>query len=90
MYTDRNFKTKKALKDAVAARMEYERCHATGSWPKGSKVPAQVTYYQPNDDMTGTVPPRDGTIYVEGPHYPEPHKWYAQCEARNGQIVKVK
>ena len=31
-----------------------------------------------------------GTVYLEGPHYPEPHKWYAQAELVNGIIVKIK
>jgi hypothetical protein len=70
MYTDRNFKTKKALKEAVA---------------KGEAV----TFYQPND-MGFSAPKTDGTVYLEGPHYPAPHTWYAECEAVNGKIVKVR
>ena len=31
-----------------------------------------------------------GTVYLEGPHYPEPHKWYAQAELKDGVVVKVK
>lgn len=30
-----------------------------------------------------------GTIYLEGPHYPKPHTWYAKAELKNGVIVKV-
>ena len=33
---------------------------------------------------------RDGTEYVEGPHYPKPHSWYAQVEVKDGKVVKVK
>lgn len=69
MYTDRNFKTKKQLKEAVA---------------NGERV----TYYQPGP--FGGNEPMDGTIFCEGPHYPEPHRWYAQCEVKDGIIVKVK
>jgi hypothetical protein len=69
MYTDENFKTKKALKDAVKA---------------GKKV----TYFQPGP-FRGNEP-KDGTIYCEGPHYPKPHRWYAECETKGGVIVKVK
>jgi len=69
MYTDRNFKSKKALKEAVAAG-------------------EQVTYYQPGP--FGGNEPQNGKFCVEGPHYPEPHRWYASCEAVNGVIVKVK
>lgn len=35
-------------------------------------------------------PRTDGPETVEGPWYPEPHKWYAQVEMRNGVVVKVK
>lgn len=68
MYTDRNFKTKKALKDAVA---------------NGD----QVTVYDPGPFANNV---KDGTVYLEGPHYPEPHKWYAQATVENGIVVKVK
>jgi hypothetical protein len=33
---------------------------------------------------------KDGTEYIEGPHYPEPHKWYAQVEVKDGKVIKVK
>ena len=74
MYTDRNFKTKKALKEAVAN-------HQAGTGPA-------VTYYQPGP--FGGNEPTDGQFCCEGPHYPEPHKWYAGCTAKDGVIVKVK
>ena len=67
MYTSINFKSKKALKDAVFA---------------GQKV----TVYSPG---LGN-PPDNGTCSVEGPHYPEPHKWYAEVTLVNGMITKVK
>jgi hypothetical protein len=34
--------------------------------------------------------PENGTVYLEGPHYPEPHKWYAQGTMVNGKLTKVK
>lgn len=73
MYTDRNFATKKAFKDAVIAGK-------------------QVTIYQPND-MFGNPkasPNYSGTATIEGPHYPQPHKWYAQVTLENGIVTKVK
>lgn len=33
---------------------------------------------------------KDGTVAVEGPHYPEPHRWYASVEVKNGIITKFK
>ena len=47
-----------------------------------------VRYYQPGP-FGGDVP-LNGTFCCEGPHYPEPHKWYATCTAKDGVIVKVK
>lgn len=67
MYVSPNFKSKKALKEAVA---------------NGE----HVTVYSP-----GPFPANEnGTEFVEGPHYPEPHKWYAQVTVRNGVVTAVK
>lgn len=74
MYTDINFKTKKALKDAVAS-------YNAGTGPA-------VTFYQPGP--FGGNEPSNGSIVVEGPQYPEPHKWYASCTVQNGVIIKVR
>lgn len=32
----------------------------------------------------------NGTESVEGPHYPEPHRWYATVTVRDGIVTKVK
>lgn len=67
-YTNKNYKTKKALKDDVAA---------------GKPVGAHNPGLGPDlDDYTGEV-------FLEGPHYPEPHRWYAKAQMVNGRIVKV-
>ncbi len=66
MYVSPNFKTKKALKDAVAS---------------GEKV----TVFSP-----GPFPcNQNGSVTVEGPHYPEPHKWYGKVEVVDGVVTKV-
>ena len=69
MYTVKNFKTKKALKEAVA----------------NGEV---VRVYQPGP--FGGNEPRNGVVYLEGPHYPEPHRWYAEATLENGIVVKVR
>jgi len=69
-YTTINFRTKKALKDALQQGMH-------------------ITVFQPND-MFGDGTVRDGTAFLEGPHYPEPHRWYAQVEVKDGIVIKVK
>ena len=66
MYVEPNFKSKKALKEAVKA---------------GEKV----TVFSP-----GPFPaPTQGRTSVEGPHYPEPHRWYASVEVTDGVVTKV-
>lgn len=66
MYCSPNFKSKKALKDAI-------------------KNGQTVTVFSP-----GPYPcPQNGTVTLEGPHYPEPHKWYARAIVQNGVVVKV-
>lgn len=54
------------------------------------KAGKTVTVYQPNGDLTGVSAPDNGTVYLEGPHYPQPHKWYAQGTVKDGKLVSVK
>lgn len=68
MYVRPNFKTKKALKEAIAE----------------GKV---VTVFQPGPFNSGTI--KDGPVTLEGPHFPEPHKWYAKGVVQNGRLIKV-
>lgn len=35
-------------------------------------------------------PKDEGTETVCGPHYPQPHKWYAEVVMKNGLVIKVK
>lgn len=67
MYTSINFKTKKALKEAVE---------------KGT----EVRLFAPG---LGT-PKTEGVEFVEGPHFPEAHRWYAQVTMKDGKVIKVK
>ncbi len=66
MYTRKNFKTKKALREAVKAGEEIE-------------------VYQPGGMFPGTS---NGQTVIEGPHYPEPHRWYASVEVEDSIIVR--
>lgn len=67
MYTQENFPTKRAFKEAV-------------------KAGKPVRLFAPG---LGT-PATDGVEYVEGPHYPAPHTWYAQVTMKDGVVVRVK
>ena len=66
-YVNPNFKTKKALQDAI-------------------KVGQSIEVFQPG---LGTIPD-NGHVYLEGPHYPAPHTWYAEGTIVNGKLIKVK
>jgi len=66
MYTQTNFKTKKALKEAVKS---------------GDKI----SLYPPGLG----IPKSDGIEFIEGPHYPKPHSWYAKVIMKDGFICKV-
>ena len=68
MYTIFNFKTKKALKEAVASGKEIE-------------------VFQPGP--FGGNEPKNGTVYLEGPHFPAAHTWYAKAEVKDGKVVKI-
>lgn len=87
MYTEKNFKTKKALKEAVAA---YNAAmDALAVIPTLSDTTVKpVRYFQAGP--FGGNEPKDGTFCCEGPHYPAPHTWYATCTAKDGVIVKVR
>jgi hypothetical protein len=49
----------------------------------------QVSAFLPNADVTGFATQTEGRAVIEGPHYPQPHRWYAQVELSGGMIVKV-
>ena len=49
-----------------------------------------VKVYQPNADITGARVPENGIVYLEGPHHPKPHTWYAEATLKDGIVVKVK
>ena len=66
MYVEPNYKTKKALKEAVKAG-EPVRVFSPGPFPA----------------------PSEGRTSVEGPHYPQPHSWYASVEVSGGFVTKV-
>jgi hypothetical protein len=65
-YSVQNFKTKKALKEALAA---------------GGVIPI----YSPGPFGCK----ENGQEFLEGPHYPAPHRWYAKVDVKDGVVVKV-
>lgn len=67
-YVYPNFKTKKKLREALAAGEHVTACEQT---------------------PFGENPVEQGTATIEGPHYPQPHTWYARVEVVNGRVIKV-
>jgi hypothetical protein len=49
----------------------------------------KVSCYQPGPFSDGS-PIQSGTVFLEGPHYPEPHRWYAKGEVVDGRLVSIK
>lgn len=47
----------------------------------------KVGVFQPGP--WGANAPDNGKVALEGPHYPEPHRWYAAAIVENGVITKV-
>jgi hypothetical protein len=70
MYVSPNFKTKKALKEALV-------------------VGKAVEVYQPNNFFNTQIP-ANGPVYLEGPHYPQPHKWYAEGTMKDGKLISIR
>ena len=66
MYTYENFKTAKALRQAV----------------KSGKL---VEVFHPGLGF----PVRDGEGVIEGPHFPESHRFYVRVIVKNNVIEKV-
>jgi hypothetical protein len=48
----------------------------------------RITIYQPGP--YGGNEPTEGEVALEGPHFPEPHTWYAMGTLKNGFLIKVK
>lgn len=63
-------------------KAEFKR--AVADYNAGKGKPVMVF----NPGPFGTNP-TEGTVSVEGPHYPEPHRWYARATLVNGAVVKV-
>lgn len=65
-YSVINFRSKKALREAVESGVE-------------------VAIYSPGPFGCK----ENGQEFLEGPHFPEAHRWYANVEVRNGVVVRV-
>ena len=46
----------------------------------------RITLYSPGLGIAK----ENGTEFIEGPHYPEPHRWYAAVEVIDFVVVSIK
>jgi len=76
MYASRNFRTKKQFKEAVAAGEKIEVFQPGGYFPT------------PKEFLVGSGV--TATCVVEGPHYPNPHTFYASVTVVDGIVTKIK
>lgn len=74
-YTETNFKSKKALKAALAEGQVVKVWSPGATWfgHGGSSI---------KESESGPV-----QIFLEGPHYPKPHTWAASGMIQNGAII---
>jgi hypothetical protein len=86
-YTVINFRSKKALKEAVKNWNERTEIGMMAAYQKHGTV-RPIACYQPGlgPDLSNYT----GRVSLEGPHYPKAHSWYAEGELVNGILVKVK
>ena len=47
----------------------------------------EVRCYQPG--LGPNLSNHTGVVYLEGPHFPEPHRWYGKGEMQEGLLVKI-
>lgn len=54
---------------------------------KRALADGQVIRLVSNSPYDGTNP--NGKVHIEGPWYPEPHKWWGVATAVNGTVIKI-
>lgn len=83
-YVTRDFASKRELKSAVSQL--------------NGNPPAQLARFLRHElsiMQTSIIPsvddasPPDGIAYLEGPHFPKPHKWYARVHVTDGVVDRV-
>lgn len=71
--------------------------YATENFRSKAALKAAVKEYNETGQRPVTIfapglgtPKVNGVEYLEGPHYPKPHTWYAQVTMRDGVVIAVK
>lgn len=65
-----------------------ENFHTKKALKEAVAAGKRVQVYQPGP-FGGPGCFYDGTHSVEGPHYPEPHRWYARVTVEKGIVTRV-
>lgn len=47
----------------------------------------EITCYNPG--LGGDLSNFSGTVYLEGPHFPKPHRWYGKGKMVDGKLVSI-
>ena len=47
----------------------------------------KIHVFQPNAVSSVSL---NGSAVIEGPHYPEPHRWYAGVTLKDGVITEIR
>ena len=95
-YVDPDYPSKKAFREAINGSIRCQRCgkpaedatalHGTPLHPFKPGELARPETYNPSGMFPTT---QNGTDVIEGPHYPQPHRWYAKVRVEDGRVVKV-
>ena len=88
-YTVTNFKTKKALKEALEM-YNISEAKKKREPDSGYNDPTIYPVRCYNPGLGPDLSNYTGKICLEGPHYPAAHTWYAEAELKDGIVVKVK
>ena len=79
MYAATNYKTKKALKAAIA------------EFNENGKVEEFLVYQEGPFGSGEHIIDPSRSVTLEGPHFPQPHKWYATVtRSPDGKTLKVR
>lgn len=84
-YVRFNYPSKKAFKadvEALRATLNSGR-HDAEAVARRHRLTIQDTAIVPSGN------PQNGEAFIEGPHYPAPHRWYAKVQVTDGVVTKV-
>lgn len=89
-YTAFNYPTKAALKADVKRLAVLDELEAQA--PESAERRALVRRLTLKSTSIVGDEPRvgPGRVVIEGPQYPQPHRWYAQCNTADGVVISAK